>query len=159
MNKYKYTGPIMLFKVGACNDVELCKGMGVWAEVNINIATIKGIIRDGYELMFDPLSYDVAAKYLEPIKPETINFMNDDDKNSARHVVDMIMNDDDHEIGGNHYSKMVIEPWDYIYANKLGFDEGSVVKYISRHKDKNGAEDVKKVISFCNHILKTQYGE
>lgn len=61
------------------------------------------------------------------------------------------------EVGGNHYDKL-IQPWDFIYANHLGFDEGNVVKYISRHKEKNGAEDIKKAISYCEHILKTQYG-
>lgn len=62
------------------------------------------------------------------------------------------------EVGGTHYQQP-IQPWDYIYANHLGFDEGNIVKYISRHKEKNGAEDIKKAISYCKHILKTQYNE
>lgn len=65
---------------------------------------------------------------------------------------------DGHEVGGEHY-KMAIEPWDYIQANGLGFDEGNIVKYASRHKQKNGAEDIRKIISYARHILKTQYGE
>lgn len=64
-----------------------------------------------------------------------------------------------HEVGGNHYSSKQIEPWDYIFANSLGFDEGNIVKYATRHKDKGGAEDIRKIISYCRHILKTQYGE
>lgn len=60
------------------------------------------------------------------------------------------------EVGGEHYN-LPIAPWDYIRANGMGFDEGNVVKYISRYKDKNGAEDVKKAISYCQHILKTTY--
>lgn len=62
------------------------------------------------------------------------------------------------EVGGDHY-KSAIEPWDFISANSLGFDEGCVVKYICRHKKKGGAEDIRKAISYCEHILKTQYGE
>lgn len=62
------------------------------------------------------------------------------------------------EVGGSHY-QTAIQPWDYIAANHLGFDEGSIIKYITRHRKKNGAEDIKKAISFCKHILETQYGE
>lgn len=62
------------------------------------------------------------------------------------------------EVGGNHYQQPV-QPWDYIYSNHLGFDEGNIVKYISRHKEKNGAEDIEKAISYCKHILRTQYGK
>jgi hypothetical protein len=62
------------------------------------------------------------------------------------------------EVGGNHYQKP-IQPWDYIYANGLGFDEGCIVKYATRHKDKGKAEDIKKIISYCKHILKTQYND
>lgn len=64
----------------------------------------------------------------------------------------------DHEVGGNHY-KMAIEPWDFIYANHIPFDESCIIKYACRHKQKNGAEDIKKIISYAKHILKTQYGE
>ena len=38
----------------------------------------------------------------------------------------------------------VIEPIDFIIANKLNFCEGNVVKYISRWRLKNGVEDLKK---------------
>lgn len=62
------------------------------------------------------------------------------------------------EIGGSHYQSE-IQPWDFIAANKLGFDEGNIVKYICRHQKKNGAEDIKKAISYCKHILKTQYND
>lgn len=62
------------------------------------------------------------------------------------------------EVGGNHYQSE-IQPWDFIAANKLGFDEGNIVKYICRHQKKNGAEDIKKAISYCKHILKTQYND
>jgi hypothetical protein len=57
-----------------------------------------------------------------------------------------------------HYDK-AIEPIEYISKNNLDFSEGSVVKYITRHKQKNGAEDVRKAIKFCEFILKYQYQE
>lgn len=65
----------------------------------------------------------------------------------------------DKQIGGEHYKTMKIQPVEFIVANNLDFLEGNVVKYISRHKQKGGKEDVEKVIHYCQLILKTQYGE
>jgi hypothetical protein len=33
------------------------------------------------------------------------------------------------------------------------------VKYICRHQAKNGAEDIKKAIHYCELLLQTKYGE
>ena len=61
--------------------------------------------------------------------------------------------------GGNHYKDMTIQPVEFITANNLGFLEGNVVKYICRHHAKNGAEDIKKAIHYCELLLQTKYGE
>ena len=50
-----------------------------------------------------------------------------------------------------HYTQGAIEPIDYILANDLDFLEGNVVKYVTRHKFKNGLEDLKK----AEYYLKT----
>lgn len=63
------------------------------------------------------------------------------------------------QVGGQHYKDMKIQPVEFITANELSFLEGNVVKYISRHHAKNGADDVKKAIHYCELILKTVYGE
>lgn len=153
---YEYAGPEMAGKYH--EEYHLRPGMDVMAEVNINIAHIKKIVYANRTTK--TVDIDVAAKYLKGEKSKNIDFKESDvdglTDTSYLLFEDMV---DNHDAGGTHYGNMAIEPWDYAYANKLGFDEGSVVKYISRHKDKNGAEDVKKAISFCKHILKTQYGE
>ena len=61
--------------------------------------------------------------------------------------------------GGNHYKDMAIQPVEFITANNLGFLEGNVVKYICRHHAKNGAEDIKKAIHYCELLLQTKYRE
>ena len=68
------------------------------------------------------------------------------------------MNALEKQVGGEHY-KLPIQPIEYIYKNKLGFLEGNVIKYITRHKDKNGAEDIKKAIHYCQLLLELEYGE
>lgn len=62
------------------------------------------------------------------------------------------------QVGGNHY-KLPIEPIDYILKNHLGYCEGNVVKYVTRHATKNGAEDIRKAIHYLEFILKDQYDE
>ena len=61
--------------------------------------------------------------------------------------------------GGSHYKDKGIQPIEYITANDLGFCEGNIVKYASRHQEKNGAEDIRKVIHYAQFILKFQYNE
>lgn len=62
------------------------------------------------------------------------------------------------QVGGSHYKDMGIQPVSYIHANKLSFLEGNVVKYITRHKAKNGRADVEKAIHYCQLILELEYG-
>lgn len=51
--------------------------------------------------------------------------------------------------GGDHYSKHIIQPYTFITANNLSFFQGNVIKYVVRYKDKNGIEDLKKIIHYC----------
>ena len=57
------------------------------------------------------------------------------------------------QVGGTHYAKNKIQPWDYIHANGLGYFEGSVVKYVTRWKDKGGIEDLKKARHFLDKLI------
>ena len=63
------------------------------------------------------------------------------------------------QVGGSHYNNKAIQPIDYILENKLGYCEGNVIKYVTRHKDKNGPEDIKKAIHYLQFILANDYGE
>ena len=63
------------------------------------------------------------------------------------------------QVGGSHYKDLKIQPVEFIHANGLGFLEGNIVKYASRHKQKNGAEDIRKIIHYANLILKLEYNE
>ena len=57
------------------------------------------------------------------------------------------------QIGGTHYSKHKIQPWDYVAANDLGYFEGSIIKYITRWRDKGGVEDLKKARHFLDKLI------
>lgn len=72
--------------------------------------------------------------------------------------IEMVPNALDVQVGGTHYKDCAIQPIEYIHANKLGFAEGNVVKYITRHRQKHGADDVRKVIHYCQLLLELEYG-
>ena len=42
---------------------------------------------------------------------------------------------------------------DFIIANDLDWCEGNAIKYITRWKDKNGVEDIKKAIHYLEILL------
>ena len=54
---------------------------------------------------------------------------------------------------------MPIQPLEYIHANKLGYIEGNIIKYATRHRNKNGVEDIKKIIHYCELLLELEYAE
>ena len=57
------------------------------------------------------------------------------------------------QIGGNHYSKLEIQPVEYIIANNLSYLQGSVIKYVTRYKGKGGVEDLQKAIHFLQMMI------
>ena len=64
----------------------------------------------------------------------------------------MKVNDIQH--GGDHYKKYGdLQPWDVITAWKLGYLDGTALKYIARWKDKNGIEDLRKAIHFLQKTI------
>jgi hypothetical protein len=60
----------------------------------------------------------------------------------------------DYQVGGDHYSKRSIQPWDAMEAwmtplEFAAYLRGNCIKYIARYHDKNGVEDLEK----CQHYL------
>lgn len=60
------------------------------------------------------------------------------------------------QIGGSHYKNLAIQPVEYCHKNGLGFIESSVVKYVSRWRDKNGLEDLKKARHFLDLLIEME---
>ncbi len=65
----------------------------------------------------------------------------------------------DEQVGGGHYKELVIQPAEFSERNRLTFLEGCVVKRDCRHRNKNGAEDIRKAIHELQLILEYEYGE
>ena len=52
------------------------------------------------------------------------------------------------QIGGDHYKQYAIQPIEFITKNNIPYIEGNIIKYIVRWKDKNGVEDLDKIIHY-----------
>lgn len=63
------------------------------------------------------------------------------------------MSANDTQIAGAHYKDQPIQTWDYIYQNNIGYLEGNVIKYVSRYKNKNGLEDLKKARHYLDKLI------
>ena len=63
----------------------------------------------------------------------------------------------DVQVGGSHYKNCKIQPVEYMHANGLGYCEGAIIKYVSRYKQKNGIEDLKKAKHFIDLLIQLEY--
>lgn len=59
------------------------------------------------------------------------------------------------QVAGDHYKKCSIQPWDYTIANDLDYFQGSIIKYVTRWKDKGWVEDLYKARHFLDKYIET----
>ena len=60
---------------------------------------------------------------------------------------------------GNHYKNGKIQPIEYSERNNLSMCQGNIVKYVTRHKEKNGVDDLAKVVHYALLEALFVYGE
>ena len=69
------------------------------------------------------------------------------------------MTANEEQVGGRHYIEKSIQPWDYIIANKMGYLEGNIIKYVSRYKEKGGVEDLIKAAHYLDKLIEVTRNE
>lgn len=57
------------------------------------------------------------------------------------------------QVGGNHYKQLIMQPIQLIIGAKCDFTQGCIIKYISRYRNKNGKEDLEKIIQYAELYL------
>lgn len=57
------------------------------------------------------------------------------------------------QIGGEHYKLAKFQHWDFVIANKLGYFEGQITKYVCRWRDKGGVNDLKKSVHYLAKLI------
>lgn len=63
------------------------------------------------------------------------------------------------QISGTHYMHGEIGPIDYIRAQGLNFEEGNVIKYVTRYRYKGGRADLEKAIHYLELLIEYNYPE
>lgn len=62
----------------------------------------------------------------------------------------------DVQVSGDHYKKLKIQPIEYIHANGIPFAEGSVIKYVTRWREKGGIKDLEKAKHFIDLLIELE---
>jgi hypothetical protein len=62
------------------------------------------------------------------------------------------------QVGGTHYKGLAIGPLEYAFKNKLDPAQFSVVKYVTRFRDKAGKEDLLKARHIIDMLIELEYG-
>ena len=65
----------------------------------------------------------------------------------------------DKQVGGEHYKQYAIQPAQFALANNLDYAQSNAIKYIVRHKDKNGVQDLDKAIHYIELLKQHHYNK
>jgi hypothetical protein len=65
-----------------------------------------------------------------------------------------------HQVGGDHYSAMQVQPWEAMEAwltpeEYRGYHKGVAIGYLARERQKGGDEDIKKAIHHLQRLAET----
>ena len=62
------------------------------------------------------------------------------------------------QVAGSHYKDQAIQPVEYIHANKIGYFEGNVIKYVTRWRNKNCIADLEKAKHYIELLIELEAG-
>lgn len=65
------------------------------------------------------------------------------------------MSANDKQVDGNHY-KAKVQHWDFVVSNNLPYLEGCITKYVTRHRKKNGLQDLYKAKHFLEKLIEVE---
>lgn len=60
------------------------------------------------------------------------------------------------QVGGDHYNRRKIQPWDAIVCWGLGFLDGNAVRYLARWRLKGGLQDLEKARHCIDKLIEVE---
>jgi hypothetical protein len=63
----------------------------------------------------------------------------------------------DKQVDGTHYKDLAIQPIQFIHSNQIPFMEANIIKYVCRHKAKNGLADLEKAKHYIEMLIEMEY--
>ena len=65
----------------------------------------------------------------------------------------------ENQVGGDHYKKYAIQPMQYSMANGLDACQHTIVKYVTRFRDKGGISDLEKAMHTLEMLIEIEKGQ
>ena len=143
MSKFKVGDKVKILSTSAVEGI---------SNHGVEVGMIGEVVEDTpYKVRLDKCYYDwwFTDKCIELIE-DSINDVNTPNKKYNPLVVQQ---------SGSHYKNGKIQPIEYSERNNLSTCQGNIVKYITRHKEKNGVDDLAKVVHYALLEALFVYGE
>ena len=147
VNKFKVGDEVEIISLG--NTIGRFGGVDFILPIG-SISRIEDVCDVSEVSLQDGFHYDTAD--LKLVSEETNNSSNESIKKTLYSPLTV-------QQAGDHYKKKGIQPVEYGLANNLSFPQVNVVKYITRHEDKNGLDDLAKSIHYHFFEALRVYGE
>jgi hypothetical protein len=74
----------------------------------------------------------------------------------AKPTVGLIMSAEARQVGGDHYKRLTMQPMKFCMVNDWDCDAFQILRYLSRHHNKDGKKDIEKAIH-CVELRAEQY--
>ena len=65
----------------------------------------------------------------------------------------------DQQVDGSHYTKLPIQPFDYSMQNGLDPLQHTIIKYVTRFRDKGGIADLHKAAHCVQMLIEFEEGK
>lgn len=65
----------------------------------------------------------------------------------------------DTQVDGDHYKKLAIQPMEYSMNNKLDACQHTIIKYVTRFRDKGGIKDLEKARHVLDMLIEFEYAQ
>lgn len=136
---------------------DMCKGDDIEVPENMNFA-----YKDEFNVHFTKLEMgyrDSVLIWQRHTQPEALPFIDDEPSLNDQYAeIEQVRQSAwQKQEGGSHYKKLAIQPMEYALKNKLDYAQANVVKYVTRHADKNGKEDLLKAIHNIELMIEHYY--
>ena len=148
------------FKVGDKVMVVNTDYISAYYGASVRVGDIGTVIESGgvdkYHVKLEGTGYDCdwffTDKCIELVG-DTVDTVNDNNTTNKKYNPLVVQQ------SGNHYKNGKIQPIEYSERNNLSMCQGNIVKYITRHKEKNGIDDLAKVVHYALLEALFVYGE
>ena len=60
------------------------------------------------------------------------------------------------QVGGKHYQTATVQHWDFVHMHKMPYMEAQIFKYVLRHREKGGVQDLEKAKHFLEKLIEQE---